>query len=74
MYRLSAGNPVEEIGRAAEDTQCDLIVMASHGRTGVGRLLLGSVAESVFRHVTAPVVLVHGSSASVVPQLSTTLP
>jgi nucleotide-binding universal stress UspA family protein len=72
-YRLSAGNPVEEICRAAEDTQCDLIVMASHGRTGVGRLLLGSVAESVFRHVIAPVVLVHGSSASAEPIPGTAL-
>jgi nucleotide-binding universal stress UspA family protein len=72
-YRLSAGNPVEEICRAAEDSQCDLIVMASHGRTGVGRLLLGSVAESVFRHVTAPVVLVHGSGASAVPNPGTAL-
>lgn len=66
MYRLSTGNPVEEICRAAEDAQCALIVMASHGRTGVGRLLVGSVAESVFRRVTIPVVLVHGSSASAV--------
>lgn len=66
LYRVSAGNPVEEICRAAEDTQCALIVMASHGRTGVGRLLFGSVAESVFRQVTAPVVLVHRSRASAV--------
>jgi nucleotide-binding universal stress UspA family protein len=62
VHRLSRGNPVEEIRRASEDSHCDLIVMSSRGRTGMGRLLLGSVAESVFRHVPVPVVIVHGTS------------
>lgn len=59
VYRLSGGDPAEEIRRAAEDSHCDLIVMSSQGRTGVGRLLMGSVAEAVFRTVPVPVVIVH---------------
>jgi nucleotide-binding universal stress UspA family protein len=39
-------------------TDIDLIVMGTHGRTGVGRVLLGSVAERVARHSTVPVLLV----------------
>ncbi len=62
VYRLSAGNPVEEIRRAAEDSHCDLIVMNSRGRGGMGRLLMGSVAESVFRNVRVPVVIIHGAT------------
>jgi nucleotide-binding universal stress UspA family protein len=59
VYRLSSGNPAEEIRRAAEESHCDAIVMSSRGRTGIGRLLVGSVAESVFRNVPVPVVIVH---------------
>jgi nucleotide-binding universal stress UspA family protein len=59
VYRLSGGDPAEGIRRAAEDSHCDLIVMSSRGRTGVGRLLMGSVAEAVFRTVQVPVVIVH---------------
>jgi nucleotide-binding universal stress UspA family protein len=40
----------------------DLLVMASHGRTGPARLLLGSVAEEVTRHATAPVLLIRAAS------------
>jgi nucleotide-binding universal stress UspA family protein len=48
----------------ARDCQADLIVMATHGRTGVKRLLLGSVAEHVLRHASCPVLTVKpGASA-----------
>lgn len=46
---VQAGQPAEAINKAAEDLDVDLIVMATHGRTGVARLLLGSVAEHVVR-------------------------
>ena len=62
VYRQATGNPVEEIRRAAEDSHCDLIVMSSHGRTGLKRLLMGSVAEQVFRTVRVPVVIVRTAS------------
>src|SRR5262249_23309297 len=39
--RLVVGNPVEEILRAAAETGSDLVVMGTHGRTGLGRLLMG---------------------------------
>jgi nucleotide-binding universal stress UspA family protein len=44
---------------AAEASEADLIVMGTHGRRGVRRLLLGSVAETVARTVSLPVLLVH---------------
>lgn len=50
------GTPFEEILRAAEG--CDLVVMGTHGRTGLRHLLLGSVAEKVVRHAHCPVLTV----------------
>lgn len=47
----------EEIARTAEAQQCDLVVMASHGRSGLARWLLGSVAEGVLRISPCPVLL-----------------
>ena len=52
------GNPAAEILRAAEESDCDLIVMASHGRTGAKRIMLGSVAETVLRGSRCPVLIV----------------
>jgi nucleotide-binding universal stress UspA family protein len=55
-YLLADGIPAEEIVKVASDRGCDLIVMGTHGRTGVGRLLLGSVAEEVMRKAPCPVL------------------
>ena len=52
------GNPATEILRAAAESDCDLIVMASHGRTGAKRIMLGSVAENVLRGSRCPVLVV----------------
>ena len=52
------GHPAEEILRMAESTRPDLIAIATHGRTGVRRLLLGSVAEKVVRMAPVPVFTV----------------
>lgn len=49
--------PAEGILEAAEEGSCDLIVMASHGRTGVQRLLLGSQANKVVTHSKVPVLI-----------------
>src|SRR5262245_46329625 len=46
-YHMTDGNPAEEILRLADQTRCDVIVMGTHGRTGLRRLLMGSVAEEV---------------------------
>ena len=49
--------PPEAILDTANKIACDLIVMASHGRRGLGRLLLGSVAAKVLTHSTLPVLI-----------------
>jgi nucleotide-binding universal stress UspA family protein len=46
------------LGRIAGECEADLVVMGTHGRQGIGRLLLGSVAEAVLRHTEVPVLLV----------------
>jgi nucleotide-binding universal stress UspA family protein len=48
----------DEIRRVADEIRCDLIVLGTHGRTGLGRLLLGSVAEHVLRRAKCPVLTV----------------
>ena len=60
-YRVDAalriGDPVQEIVTYAEDGGFDLLAMATHGRTGLGRFMFGSVTETVLRNVTVPVLL-----------------
>jgi nucleotide-binding universal stress UspA family protein len=56
--RVTTGDPPDEILRAAEESGCDLIVLGTHGRTGLGRLLMGSVAEHVIRKASCPVLTV----------------
>lgn len=55
------GYPREEISQIATSEQAEVIVMASHGRSGPARWLLGSVAEAVLRLAPCPVLLVRGS-------------
>ena len=57
-HRFEEGDPGAEIPRVAQDVHADLIVMGTHGRTGLGRLLMGSVAEQVMRHAACPVLTV----------------
>jgi nucleotide-binding universal stress UspA family protein len=56
--RLEMGDAPGEILRVATEIGASLIVMGTHGRTGIGRLLMGSVAEQVVRRATCPVVTV----------------
>lgn len=58
MQFISAGPPGPEIARAAEQWPADVIVIGSHGRRGMSRALLGSVAEAVMRHASCPVLIV----------------
>jgi nucleotide-binding universal stress UspA family protein len=51
------GEPVTEIVAAAQQCGADLIAMTTHGRSGLGRLLFGSVAEAVLRQAEIPVFL-----------------
>jgi nucleotide-binding universal stress UspA family protein len=57
-HRLTEGNPASEILRIVRDTGCDLVVMGTHGRTGLDQLVLGSVAEWVAKKAPCPVVTV----------------
>ncbi len=56
--QVVAGKPADEILRVAREQRVDLIVMGTHGRTGLRHLLLGSVAEEVTRHAPCPVFTV----------------
>lgn len=55
---VSQGAPWDEIVRAARTLKCDLIVIATHGHTGVTHAILGSTAERVIRHAHCPVLVV----------------
>jgi nucleotide-binding universal stress UspA family protein len=66
-YRLEEGNPASEILHAANQGNCGLIVMGTHGRTGLGRVLLGSVAEQVVRKAPCPVVTVKADPSATSP-------
>ena len=55
---LLSGNPSAEIVKFAKDNAIDLIVMSTHGRSGVEHILMGSVAEKVLRKSPCPVLTV----------------
>lgn len=55
-HRLLFGNPAEELVSLAKRENADLIVMSTHGRTGLMRMLMGSVAELVVRKAPCPVL------------------
>jgi nucleotide-binding universal stress UspA family protein len=55
---VGQGAPAAEILRIAAEQQASLIVIATHGRTGLKRLALGSVAEQVIREAPCPVLVV----------------
>ena len=57
-YLLEEGDPATAIRQIAQERTCDLIVMGTHGRTGIPRLLMGSVAEHVVRNAVCPVLTV----------------
>jgi nucleotide-binding universal stress UspA family protein len=59
---LVQGGVTTEILRHAKERQCDLIVMGTHGRTGMKHLLMGSVAEQIVRVATCPVLTLRAAS------------
>jgi universal stress protein A len=59
---VQTGTPAAAITRAAKDWPADLIVIGSHGRSGMRRALLGSVAEGVMRNAPCPVLVVRAQS------------
>jgi len=55
-YRLLTGDPSSAVVRLADEIEADLIVLGTHGRTGLLHLLIGSTAESIVRHANCPVL------------------
>jgi nucleotide-binding universal stress UspA family protein len=64
-HYLITGDPATAIVRFAEDEDIDIIVMGTHGRTGLSRLLMGSVAESVVGRAKCPVLTLRQPAAKV---------
>jgi nucleotide-binding universal stress UspA family protein len=60
---VRAGEAAPEIVAGARECQADLIGMMTHGRTGLGRLFFGSVAEALLRHAAVPVFVVRATAA-----------
>lgn len=56
-HRLTMGDPASEVVRIADEENAEMIVMGTHGRTGLTRLLMGSVAELIVRRASCPVLV-----------------
>jgi Universal stress protein UspA and related nucleotide-binding proteins len=67
MVQATAGSPPHEILDYIDENEVDLTVIATHGRTGLDRILLGSVAERVLRQSPKPVFVVKPDRKSLVP-------
>jgi len=63
---MQFGDPAQRIVQYANEEAVSLVAMATHGRSGLGRLVMGSVAERVLRSATAPVLLLRPESTAVV--------
>lgn len=63
-FRVTEAAPADAIWRIARESKADLIVMGTHGRSGVSRLMLGSVAERVLRESAIPVLTVRGDTGA----------
>jgi nucleotide-binding universal stress UspA family protein len=70
---VDLGEPYVKILEAAKAEQVDLIVMATHGRTGLSHLILGSVAERVIRLAPCPVLTIRPSGANTVDLRTTVI-
>lgn len=67
-YAVRVGTPAEEIVRYADLCDVDLIIMGTHGRSGIAHALMGSVAEQVVRVASCPVLLVRAPKRAAVSQ------
>jgi universal stress protein A len=63
-HKLVIGSPAHAIVEVAKEENAAMIVMATHGRTGLTRLLMGSVAEEVVRKANCPVLTVKSEAAA----------
>jgi nucleotide-binding universal stress UspA family protein len=63
LTAVRSGEAASEILAGAHECQADLVAMTTHGRSGLGRLFFGSVAEAVLRRAEVPVLLVRATTA-----------
>lgn len=66
-FSQNAGDPPQVICQVARSWDADLILVGSHGRKGIGELLLGSVSNYVMHHAPCSVMVVHGNHPATVP-------
>ena len=57
-FSTELGYPIETILKKAKSISADLLVLGTHGRTGLGRILIGSVAENILRHTSCNTLVV----------------
>lgn len=67
QVQVCEGVPWQEITTAACESDADLIILATHGRTGLKHVLLGSVTERVVRHAPCPVLVVRARERDFIP-------
>jgi universal stress protein A len=67
VTQVCVGNPARAIVQTARDLPADLIVIATHGRTGLKHVLLGSVAEHVVQRAPCPVLIVRENEYEILP-------
>ena len=65
-HRLTMGDPAGEIVRIAAEEGVEMIVLGTHGRSGMTRMLMGSVAETVVRRATCPVLVYRAAAETLV--------
>jgi nucleotide-binding universal stress UspA family protein len=71
-YVVTAGKPAAEILRISQESACDLIVMSSHGRTGISKKFFGSTTERILRETSIPVLVTPATAprATSVPNIA----
>jgi nucleotide-binding universal stress UspA family protein len=65
-HRLTMGDPAAEIVRIAGEEGVEMIVLGTHGRSGMTRMLMGSVAETVVRRASCPVLVYRAAAETLV--------
>ena len=63
LFDTFDGRLADAVGNAATDWQADLIVVGTHGRRGIGRILMGSGAEQIMRQAPIPVLVIRAQDA-----------
>lgn len=58
MSILIVGSPTNDMAKITEKADADMVVMSTHGKTGLEKLIMGSVAESALKKIQVPVLLV----------------